>query len=161
MANTYELISSNTVGSGGAASVTFSSIAASWTDLIVKISARATTTTSDLKVTFNGATTSFSDIFLYNTGSATNTYIDAGINDSSFTANTFSSTDLYIPNYLSSNYKSTSLDYTGETNGAGSYRWLDAGLWSNTAAITSITFTPTSGNIAQYSSFYLYGIKNS
>ena len=37
MANTYVLISSSTVGSGGAASIDFSSIPATYTDLVLKL----------------------------------------------------------------------------------------------------------------------------
>ena len=48
-----------------------------------------------------------------------------------------------------------------ETNGTTSSVALTAGLWSNTAAITSITITSGGVNLAQYSTFYLYGIKNS
>jgi hypothetical protein len=73
------------------------------------------------------------------------------------TANTFGSGDFYIPNYTSANYKSVSYDVTEENNATQSYSQLGAGLWSNTAAITSITLTavPT---FAQYSTFYLYGV---
>ena len=40
MATTYKAISTVTVGSGGAASITFSSIPATYTDLVLKISGR-------------------------------------------------------------------------------------------------------------------------
>jgi hypothetical protein len=36
-----------------------------------------------------------------------------------------------------------------------------AGLWSNTAAITSISMAPDNGNYPQYSTATLYGIKSS
>jgi len=41
MANTYTLIASSTVGSGGAATVSFSSITATYTDLCLLASVRA------------------------------------------------------------------------------------------------------------------------
>ena len=59
MANpTMTLIASNTVGSGGVASVTFSSIPATYTDLILKSSSRDTTTSvsAQINIQFNGDT---------------------------------------------------------------------------------------------------------
>jgi hypothetical protein len=52
------------------------------------------------------------------------------------TANTFGNTEFYIPNYTSSNYKSFSVDGVTENNATAAFA-LYAGLWSNTAAITS------------------------
>ena len=75
------------------------------------------------------------------------------------TANTFASSDLYIPNYAGSTYKSFSIETVQEANQAEVYMNMIAGLWSNTAAIDSITLTPYSYSIAQYSTAYLYGIK--
>jgi len=40
------------------------------------------------------------------------------------------------------------------------FSFLGAVLWSNTAAITSVTLTPYAGSILQYSTIYLYGVKN-
>ena len=78
------------------------------------------------------------------------------------TANTFGSGDLYITNYASSNYKSISTNGVAENNGASdNYLTLANNLWSNTAAITSVTIAANIDNFVQYSSFYLYGIKNS
>ena len=63
MANTYQLINSNTVGSGGTATVTFSSIPATYTDFKVVASARtnASNAYNDwIVVSYNGSTTSLS-----------------------------------------------------------------------------------------------------
>lgn len=175
MANTFTLIASSTVGSGGAANITFSSIAGTYTDLCVKISGRGDASgTSDagIKLTFNGNTSSYSHRYLIGTGSAassgTNAYsvgtasIYAGTMDATTaTSNTFSNTEIYIPNYTSSNYKSVSIDSVDEDNTTLAYAVLIAGLWSNTAAITSVALTPTTGNFVQYSTAYLYGVKSS
>ena len=77
-----------------------------------------------------------------------------------FTASTFDSIDLYIPNYTSSNNKSFSVDSVAENNSA-TVNQLDliAGLWSQTAAITSITFTSyNAANFVANSTFSLYGL---
>jgi hypothetical protein len=52
------------------------------------------------------------------------------------------------------------MDGVSENNGTGALDFFTANLWSDTAAITSITLTAASGSFVQHSSFYLYGVKN-
>jgi len=166
MANpTMTLIASNTVGSGGVSSVTFSSIPATYTDLVVKVSARNTTATLDCYINFNGSSSNLSRKVLYGNGSSATSGSGSDgyviwLSQSSDTANTFGNAEIYIPNYTSSNYKSFSADSVSENNGTTAYQFLDAGLWSSSSAITSFTLYSGS-NFAQYSTFYLYGINNS
>lgn len=163
MATTYTLISSVTVGSGGAANIEFTSIPSTYTDLLLKTSIRNVNDTPSCWLRFNSATTNFSDRWVYGAGAAystTNSNIDFLNGRSSFTANTFGNSELYIPNYTGSNNKSVSVDSVAEDNSSLAYTQLSAGLWSNTAAITSIQILASTGNIAQYSTAYLYGISN-
>jgi hypothetical protein len=168
MANTYTLIEAKTLTTT-TASVTFSSIPSTYTDLLLRISSRSNDIYNEVHFRFNGSSTSYSYRTVYGTGSST-VSSNASNNElqgnavqalSSQTANTFGSIDLYIPNYLSSNYKSTSGNSTQENNATASQAMLGSGLWSNTAAITSIQAFPSVGSFVQYSNFYLYGIKNS
>jgi hypothetical protein len=171
MANTYEFISSNTVGSGGVSSVTFSSIPGTYTDLLLKISARdgrAGLAVSDIRFNINGSGvgTDISGKYVYGSGSsAASTTITTGElafgNGDGATASTFGNAEIYIPNYATSNYKGISSDSVAETNATAGYQLLLAGLYGSTSTISSIAMTPFSGNFAQYSTFYLYGIKNS
>jgi hypothetical protein len=169
MANTYELIASNTVGSGGAATVTFSSIVGTYTDLVIKASLRTNRgddAIDGLVLQFNGDTgANYTNREIFGSGSTvgSNTAVRVGLIDGSLaTSNTFSSTEIYIPNYAGSNNKSVSADSVTENNATAAYQTLDAFLWSNTSAITSILFKQSNGTaFVQYSSFYLYGIKNS
>ena len=168
MANTYTLIASSTVGAGGAASVTLSSIPSTYTDLKVVVSARCTSTGDFRAYVYpNGASTNLNSTNLYGTGSSpgSNTYSNGAIgffiNANDETASTFGNGELYFSNYASSNYKSFSIDGVTENNGTTTFCGLSAGLWSNTSAVTSLTLQPTSGSFIQYSTFYLYGIKNS
>ena len=167
MANTYTLISSNTVGSGGVASVTFSSIPATYTDLALKVNARCTSSSIGevIYLSFNSSTTTFSGIYLQGDGAAaassTLARFGGSMSGANATASVFGNTDIYIPNYTSANYKSYSVDTVTENNAATAYATLIAGLWSTASAITQIDLTPAAGNFAQYSTFYLYGIKNS
>ena len=165
MAANYVLLEKIVVGAAGASSVTFSGIPQTgYTDLVVKTSGRSTSTTPDTVITFNGLTTNLSDRVLYSyTGSAgsnTSSTIRSAIDISTQTANTFANNEFYISNYASANYKSVSVDSTTESNDAtNQFIYLTAGLWSSTAAITSITLTPyAANNFTQYSTFYLYGV---
>ena len=167
MANTYVLISSSTVGSGGAASIDFSSIPATYTDLLVKVSGREATGTSLLfTMQINGVATNQSTRELRGSGSAassgTNTISTLDQNGSGTTASVFGSAEIYIPNYASTSiYKSISIDSVSENNATAAYMRLSSALWSSNSAINQLTFYASSGNIAQYSTAYLYGIKNS
>lgn len=161
---TYKLINSYEVGSGGAASIDFTSIPSTYTDLVLKISVRNTAADTENSVSFNGSSTGFTIRRLYGNGSVTgsDTLYGYFLADSSgYTASTFSNNNIYIPNYAGSTNKSFATDGVAENNGTNNAMVLSASLWSNTAAITRITLTPLSGTYAQYSSAQLYGIKNS
>jgi hypothetical protein len=168
MALTYKLIASSTVGSGGAANIEFTSIPATYTDLLVKISTRssAATTLVAINLSLNSSTSNFSSRIITADGSTIDSYTNqarrvAVIPAASLTASTFSNDEIYLPNYTTSNNKSYSADSVAENNGTTFAASLVAGLWSDSAVISSITLTPTSGSFVQYSTAYLYGIKNS
>lgn len=168
MPTTYEAIATVTVGSGGAASIDFTSIPQTYTDLLVKLSTRTTAAgAADVSLRFNSATTNYSYRDLEGNGSTVASYNGTSFlwageaNRGDATASTFANIDIYVPNYTSSNNKSISVDSVTENNGTLAYADLIAGLWSSSAAITSITLLLSSGNHAQYSTATLYGIKNS
>lgn len=166
MANTMTLISSVTVGAGGASSIDFTSIPNTYTDLVLKISGRtsAAVVNSGIYIKFNGSTTSYQSRNLYTTtgtSATTNNSADnyAGdINGGSSTANVFGNWEVYIPNYAGSSNKSYSIDYAAENNSNPTGLGFTAGLWSNTSAITSVSLTNVT--FVQYSSATLYGVKN-
>lgn len=177
MANTFQLIASSTVGSGGAASIDFTSIPSTYTDLCVKYSLRSNSTSGNFEyvlMRFNGSSASnYTSRSLGSAGSSVYSGTRAsqtelwtgtssfGANDANDTANTFGNGELYIPNYLSSNAKSVSVDAVSEQNATGNNMGISAGIWSLTSAITSISIFPLSGSWVQHSSISLYGIKNS
>ena len=165
MPNTYTLLETITVGAAGASSVTFNSIPQTgYTDLVIKMSGRSSAANNSISMAFNGSSASFTSRYLNGSGSATSSgsrtdfYQSAVIDESGYTANTFGNTEIYIPNFTSADNKSFSIDDVTETNATLAYMTLIAGLWSNTAAITSIGISPGSGNFAQYSTFSLYGV---
>ena len=171
MATTYEAIATVTVGSGGAASIDFTSIPGTFTDLAILLSGRIDATFGNawydtyLKVNSTAGTTRD----LYGTGSSVASATDAGeirilgVPSSGATASTFSNALIYITNYASSTtYKSISIDSVSENNATASMAQLGAGLYSSNTAITSLSLDPYStGNFTQYSTATLYGIKNS
>jgi hypothetical protein len=173
MAITYKAIATVTVGSGGASTISFSSIPATYTDLVVKVSARTNNPYNQdwLLMMFNNSNSSLKALRLSGTGSSADSSSNTGSQiwgatavGATATASTFSNADIYVPNYTSSNYKSWSTDTVNEINATGTevITNLFAGLWSSTAAITTVTLTPFSaGTIQQYSTATLYGIKNS
>jgi hypothetical protein len=166
MANTYVAIATVTVGSGGAASIDFTSIPQTYTDLHLLVSIREeTSATAVAFIKFNNTTANRSERYLQGNGSSavsgTTTVLQFIACQPSDTANTFGNASIYIPNYTSSNYKSVSSDSVSENNATGAFSRLVAGLWSNTSAINQITITTDTGDVAQYSTATLYGIKNS
>lgn len=168
MASTYELIQSYEVGAGGASSIDFTVIPATYTDLVLMVSSRPDSSGSaDISVAFNNDTTAsnYPSRRLLGTGSSpvsdTQTFSQLRDEAPTYTANTFSNNTLYIPNYTGSNYKSHSGDGVSENNSTQAIQMMTATNWNNTAAITSIKVKNYSGsNFVQYTTAYLYGVKN-
>ena len=171
MATTFTKIASVSVGSGGASSIDFTSIPSTYTDLCVKISARYDQSSDNaVYLRFNSNSgANYSYRYLYGSGAAAasatasgDTRANAGIAvASSYTASTFSNSEIYVPNYAGSTNKSFSADNVQENNATTAFSTLVAGLWSQTTAITAVNLFPASGNFVQYSTAVLYGIKNS
>jgi hypothetical protein len=173
MAITYELIEAKTLSSA-TASIAFTSIPQTYNDLLLKVSARANVSGgyTNVMLGVNGSTSNITWLGFYgysNTqkGSNTNTSTRAigNANANSTTSNQFSNNELYIPNYTSTTAKSfTSDSIVASNDSTNPVSSLDALLWNpgTQAAITSLTITNSApGDFVQYSTFYLYGIKNS
>tara|TARA_R110000822_G_scaffold231076_1_gene363135 strand:+ start:1524 stop:2024 length:501 start_codon:yes stop_codon:yes gene_type:complete len=164
-----ELIASYTA-TGSVANISFTSIAADWTDLILKFSLRSSVTDSsdpyDLVLTLNATSTIASKVVRGNGqgaasfNSITDRILRAGAVPSNWTANTFNNGEIYFPSYTSSNYKSWSSDAVTENNATTADMSIAAGLTSITAAITSITIAGLAGNLVEHSTAYLYGVSN-
>jgi len=172
MANTYTLIASNTL-STSAASVTFSAIPATYTDLVLRCSIRDNSASSFVANTFrlnNNSSAIYSYTNLTGNGTTANSGRGSGLTElysltgttPAATANTFGNAELYIPNYTGTAKKVSSAYGVSENNATLSSIAAYAGLIDLTSAITSIqvialpTYSFVSG-----SSFFLYGIKNS
>lgn len=176
MANTYNVISSQSLSSASS-SVVFNSIPQTYTDLILRVTARTTTASTNLDwfhVTINSNTgANYSWVRILANGSTVtanrenSTTPTAGIyfgyvQGDGTTANSFSSTEMYFGNYSDSSYNKQVQIFSQTTNAASttSYTAQHANLWSQTSAISSLSLT-TQTTFASGSTFILYGIKNS
>jgi len=160
-----KLIESKTLATA-AASIEFTSIPQDGTDLVALTSLRADVASNELRFRINGDTgTNYTDRRLGGNGaspssaSQTSAYLRCiGSNPSDYTANTFGNASFYLPNYTGSTQKSISHDSVSENNSTEAVQNITAGIWTGTAAITSVLFYPSSGNFVAGSIISLYKI---
>jgi hypothetical protein len=158
-----KLIESKTLNTDTAA-IEFTSIPQTYTDLLILMSMRNSEAEGSGYIEFNLTASGYSRLRISGngTGAASNTNItDYIIGRSDYTANTFSNSTIYIPNYTSSNNKTYSVETVNENNATAISMHLVAGLWANTNAITSFKLTPqpvTTPNFITDSTVSLYGI---
>jgi hypothetical protein len=161
---TYDLIASQTLGTA-AASITFSSIAASWTDLRLVYSG-VSAATNTLHIKFNGSSSSYSLTELYGNGSsnASTSYQNStnGIYPNysgALRASYPFMITMDVFSYAGSTYKTALCTAVEDYNGAYiGYVEYTVGLWRNTSAITSLTIDATV-NLSAGTTAQLYGIK--
>jgi hypothetical protein len=165
LANSYESISTVTVGSGGSSSIDFTSIPATYTHLQIRaigigtgfaysylgFNSDTATNYSYHQISGDGATVSAAG-----GGSTTLIYTLQGASSATIPA----SGVIDILDYANTNkYKTVRLLAGYDKNGTGEL-FFRSGNWRSTSAITSIKISPNT-SFAQYSSFALYGIKGS
>jgi hypothetical protein len=169
----YDSIATTTVGAGGAASITFSSIPQTYTHLQIRGIAKWTTTGNDQSTiqfilnsdtgsnyAYHAIRSNGSSAIAVGQASYTRylSYLGAPSSFSSY-ANMFGATVFDLHDYTDTNKYKTMRSLVGfNTNGGSDSAGLSSGLWMSTTAVTSITVA-LDGNLAQYSSFALYGIK--
>jgi hypothetical protein len=173
MPTTYEPIATTTLGSAQA-SVTFSSISASYTDLVlVTQAATAHSSATLVYVEFNSDTgANYSTTSLYGTGSSaasnrqsSNNFAWIGFNVGLDTSVGSSNIITQIQNYSNTTTNKTLLSRSNRGNSTLDFFGTEAlvSLWRSTAAINSITIknirSGTTYNFASGSTFTLYGIK--
>ena len=167
----FESIATVSVGSGGAADVTFSSIPSTYKHLQIRAIARVSVAQAfnDVKAQFNSDTGSNyarhglggdgSAVYAYADTSQTSASVGIWMAANSATSNIFGSFICDILDYQDTNkYKVTRSLSGSDQNGSGLFG-LWSTVWMNTAAITSIKLFNPSNNLMQYSHFALYGIK--
>jgi hypothetical protein len=162
MASTYEPIATTTLGSA-ASSVTFSSITASYTDLVLISTAGVTAGAVNFAVRFNSDSgANYSRTVFSGTGSAATSDKNTGLtytilNDYGYMDTTLNTNIIgHIMNYSNSTTFKTTLS---RTNNAANGTSAVVNLWRNTAAINRLDILPTSSTFLAGSTFTLYGIK--
>jgi hypothetical protein len=171
--NSYESIATVTVGSGGQATVEFTSIPGTFTHLQIRWIARentgsVSTPDENIRIRFNSDTGGNYSIHRLN-GNGSTVYADGYANESDVVATGFSgngaTASIYgagvidILEYNNTNIYKTIRSLSGvDQNGSGSI-WFNSGNWRNTSAITSIELRESTNSFKQYSQFALYGIK--
>jgi hypothetical protein len=169
----YFQIASVTLSSS-ASSIDFTSIPSTYKHLQIRGIARDTTAgtgSQNASIEVNGATTGYSLHYIAGNGtsvindwasSTSQSYLYPIVSGGAI-SNAFNSVVIDILDYANTNKYKTFRCLSGfDLNGSasGTVR-LASGSWQSTNAITSVRLFPYggSGNLAQYSSFALYGIK--
>lgn len=176
MPNTFTAINSITVGSGGAASISFTSVPGTYTDALLLVSARNEGTAGGFYLRFNGDSGNNYSYRRIHADCLSNAAFDQTLNaaqifnnqdPSTFSANHFSNNSIYIHRYAGTTY-AKSMDIDGVVSRAANDYGssfggiiMTAAYWDNTSAITTITLTTESGtDFEQYTKATLYGIKS-
>jgi len=157
----YTKIASITVTGSATSAIEFTSIPATYTDLVIKFSTRLSVADIDNVITLNTSVTKSAGKRVYGNGTnqASDTAVGGGLSNSSgYTASTFASTEYYFPNYTGTTNKTVSIDAVNENNSTQSYQVISAQSFTLGSAITSIKLTPNSGNYDVNSTAVLYGI---
>jgi hypothetical protein len=162
----YQSISTVTVGGGGSATISFTSIPSTYQHLQLRFSA-SSNTVSGLRIRFNSDTGSnYAWHQLY--GTSTTVIAGSGASQASIALSYDNKADVSFPvpgvtdilDYANTNKNKTIRALSGtEQNNSDGLIIYRSGLWMNTSAITSISIFLDSGSFNQYSSFALYGIK--
>jgi hypothetical protein len=173
MPATYEPIATTTLGSTND-TVTFSSIASTYTDLFLVVSARDSSTSfnnAQMGLRFNSDSGSnYSNTNVGGTGSSASssrgtsqTFMIMGRvtnQTSGYSANDFGIVNISIMNYANSTTNKTAVSRSNYIFGTDTQVEARVGLWRNTAAITSVSVYTNSGfGFVSGSTFTLYGIK--
>jgi hypothetical protein len=155
---TYEPIATNTVSGSTTATVTFSSIPSTYTDLVLVVSGTAVGP-SDCAIHFNGSQgTNYSWTRIYGNGTAASSATNA--NQNAITVGTFWTTVgnmiISVQNYSNSTTFKTALS---RNNSPSNYVAAFVGMWRSTAAVTSLSFVSGNEYITAGTTLTLYGIK--
>lgn len=154
---TYDLIASQTLGSA-ASSITFSSIAASWTDLRLVVTFSSA---SGFSLTMNGLNTNeYSGTILRGDGTSASSVSRtnyAGIYNTTQSSTIPAMLTYDIFSYAGSTYKTVLVTESEDFNGSG---WVVRSVWlcRTTSAITSLALT-SGGTFNAGTTANLYGIK--
>jgi hypothetical protein len=159
--NTYTQIASTTLGSA-ASSVTFSSIAATYTDLVLVVSAKSTSSAQNLFMRVNSDTgTNYSTTLVTGSGTAVGSARTSSATQSALDNYGYVDTANHNTNIINlMNYANTSVYKTWLSRAGNAANGTTAlvGLWRSTSAINAIEIYIAANTFTAGSTFNLYGI---
>ena len=166
--SSYESIATVTVGGGGSASVTLSSIPSTYTHLQIRATTANTTAgnaSGGVYVAFNSDTTNtnYRSHYVFADGSSiTASQAQDRIIGLVGATTGYGTYVVDILDYANTNKYKTVRSINGFDQNTYGFTWLGSTLWVNTNTITSMTFTTNPADtFLQYTKFSLYGIKGS
>jgi hypothetical protein len=170
LVGSYDSLATLTL-SAATSTITFAGIPSGYKHLQLRMLVRGASTGGSMRLNLNGDSSgaNYSRHVVYGDGSsalasgAFNDSVTAAIGDaatSSNAANIFGGFVIDILDYSSATKNKTIRSFSGyDANGSGLIQLRSSG-WYSTSAVTSLTiYEGASTNLAQYSSFALYGIK--
>lgn len=174
----WNVLAHTNVGSGGAASVEYSSISQSYDHLLLRASVRSTNSggyEDETLMQVNSSTNyaHYSQAFLYAWGTTTNSsrwdnntgfpYFRVGyLPRNGAQANSFNAMSIWFPNYAgTTGFKQIMIQSVMQYQyGAPKGIWDNCGLFHQTSAVSTIKLYPltSADSFTQYSTVTLYGI---
>jgi hypothetical protein len=166
----YESIATVTVGSGGAATVDFTSIPSTFQHLQIRAISRSgvAAVEDDVYIEINADQgNNYSYHQLLGNGSAASAAGSASnsaayvmrTSGASASSGVFAANVLDFLDYANTSKNKTLRGLSGiDNNGSGSIR-MRSSVWLSTTAITSLKIVPANNSFSQYTQFALYGIK--
>jgi hypothetical protein len=162
------LVSTVTVGAGGAASIEFTGIAGTGKDLLLLVSPiDPANNYKQLIFNLNDDELNLSGRRLQGSGSSASSGTNTGdtgddgiqlgqVSIPSNTANTPASFSIYVANYASSSTKSFSVDRAMENNATEAYMGIFAGRYNSSSAVTAVKLKIQDTTFSQHSTASLY-----
>lgn len=169
VANSYESIQTYTVGAGGQAAIDFTSIPNTYKHLQIRGIATVASSGQAIVIQVGNGGVDTSGYAMHQLSGDGSSPTATGLTSRSniymlgyrgaVSSTNPSAVVVDILDYANTNKNKTIRVLAGvDNNGSGEVA-LNSGLWPSTSALNTIKILTTSGNLNQYSSFALYGIK--
>ena len=164
-ATSYESIATVTVGSGGSASIDFTSIPATYTHLQIRFTlATGNASDGNFIVQFNNDTTSANYVRHYLIGDGSTVNASGGDNTSAVAYNpggTYPGVAVIdILDYTNTNKNKVVRSLAGQDSNGSGFVFYTSVMYMSLTAISSIKLKYASQNAPQHSQFALYGVKS-
>jgi hypothetical protein len=164
----YESIATTTVGSGGTATISFTSIPATFKHLQLRALYAGSQLDKNVQVRVGDGSidtgSNYSGHYLYGYGSGVGVGADVSVTSLRFLSfyydlNNPAAFVIDLLDYADTNKYKTFRSLHGNDSNTNGQVGIGSGSWRSTNAVNQIQLTLTSGSFNEYSKFALYGIK--